>query len=206
MSRTIDYYLSLGSTWAYIGHAAFMDVARRHGVTINYKPMMLGQVFSKTGGLPLPQRHPARQRYRLLEMQRWRERRGLPLNLNPKHARFDASLADRFVIAILAAHQDPDAFLRAAFAGIWVEERDLSDRDTILELAARSGLDGPSLMERAEGTTTEVIYALNLENAVGADVFGSPAYVLDGEVFWGQDRLDLLDDALSTGRPAYRPE
>jgi 2-hydroxychromene-2-carboxylate isomerase len=60
-------------------------------------------------------------------------------------------------------------------------------------------------MEWATGSTSEAIYALNLENAVGGDVFGSPAYVLDGEVFWGQDRLDLLDDALTSGRPAYTP-
>jgi 2-hydroxychromene-2-carboxylate isomerase len=52
---------------------------------------------------------------------------------------------------------------------------------------------------------TEALYALNLENAVAQDVFGSPAYVLDGEVFWGQDRLELLDDALTSGRPPYTP-
>ncbi|HEX2135940.1 MAG TPA: DsbA family protein, partial [Microvirga sp.] len=85
MPRPIDYYFSLVSPWAYIGHAPFMDIARRHGLAINYKPVSLGRVFTETGGLPLPQRHPVRQRYRLVELQRWRDRRRLSFNIHPKH-------------------------------------------------------------------------------------------------------------------------
>lgn len=205
MARVVDYYFSMNSPWAYVGHAAFMEIATRHGLEINYKPMPLGRVFLETGGLPLAKRHPARQRYRLLELQRWRARRGLPLNLKPKHSPFDATLLDRFVIAAIAAHRDPDPFMRRAFTGIWAEERDLADPLVIAELAEPAGLDATSLMDVAGGVMTEAIYALNQENAVGADVFGSPAYVVEGEVFWGQDRLELLDDALTSGRPPYSP-
>jgi 2-hydroxychromene-2-carboxylate isomerase len=203
MSRAIDYYFSMVSPWAHIGHAPFMDIARRHGVAVNFKPIALGNVFSQTGGLPLNQRHPARQRYRLLELQRWREKRGLSFNIHPKHWPFDAKLADRFLIALIAGGRDPDAFMRRAFAGIWSEDRNLGDALVLAELAEAAGLDSTSLLQVAQGDMTEALYALNLENAVKADVFGSPAYVLDGEVFWGQDRLDLLDDALTSGRPAY---
>jgi 2-hydroxychromene-2-carboxylate isomerase len=205
MSRTIDYYFSLVSPWAYIGHAPFMEIARRHGLDVNYKPVFLGRVFAETGGLPLAKRHPARQRYRLLELQRWRDKRGLAFNIQPKHWPFDVTLADRFVIAVNAAKQDPDPFLRRAFAAVWEEERDLADPLVLSELAEQAGLDSTSLMEMAQGSTTEAIYALNLENAVAGDVFGSPAYVLGGEVFWGQDRLELLDDALKSGRAPYTP-
>jgi 2-hydroxychromene-2-carboxylate isomerase len=205
MSRPIDYYFSLVSPWAYIGHAPFMEIVRRHDLDVNYKPVFLGRVFAETGGQPLAQRHPARQRYRLVELQRWRDKRGLSFNISPKHWPFDVTLADRVVIAINAAKQNPDGFLRRAFAAIWEEERDLADPLVISELAEQAGLDSTSLLEMAQGSTAEAIYALNLENAVGGDVFGSPAYVLDGEVFWGQDRLDLLDDALASGRSAYTP-
>lgn len=205
MPRTIDYYFSLISPWAYIGHAPFIDIVQRHGVEVNYKPVFLGRVFAETGGLPLPQRHPARQRYRIVELQRWREKRGISFNIQPKHWPFDVNLADRFVIAITSQGKNPDAFLRRAYAALWQEERNLSDPLVIAELAEQAGLDSASLMDLATGTATEVIYALNLENAVAADVFGSPAYVLDGEVFWGQDRLDLLDDALTSGRAPYAP-
>lgn len=205
MPRTIDYYFSLLSPWAYIGHAPFMEIARRHGVEVNFKPVFLGRVFAETGGLPLAQRHPARQRYRLVELQRWREKRGLTFNIKPQYWPFEVNFADRFVIAVAASGKDPDPFLRRAFAGIWEEERDLGNPIVLAELAEAAGLDSSSIMDIATGSTTEAIYALNLENAVAGDVFGSPAYVLDGEVFWGQDRLELLDDALSSGRAAYSP-
>jgi 2-hydroxychromene-2-carboxylate isomerase len=204
MSRTIDYYFSLASPWAYLGHAPFVEIARRHGAAINYKPVFLGRVFSETGGLPLPQRHPVRQRYRMLELQRWRERRGLPFKLSPKHWPFDVAPADRLVLAILVANGDPDPFMRRAFEAIWVEERNLGDRNVLAEIARDAGFDPHPLMKLADGTLTEAVYLLNQENAVAADVFGSPAYTLDGEVFWGQDRLDFLDDALASGRPPYR--
>lgn len=206
MPRTIDYYFSLMSPWAYIGHKPFMEIVRRHGVEVNYKPVFLGRVFSETGGLPLAKRHPARQRYRLVELQRWREKRGLTFNIKPKFWPFEVNLADRFVIAVTVSGKDADPFLRRAFAALWEEERDLGDPLVLAEIAEAAGLDSSSLMDIATGSTTEAIYALNLENAVGGDVFGSPAYVLDGEVFWGQDRLDLLDDALTSGRPPYGPE
>jgi 2-hydroxychromene-2-carboxylate isomerase len=205
MSRPIDYYFSLVSPWAYIGHAPFVDIVSRHGLEVNYKPVFLGRVFAETGGLPLAQRHPARQRYRLLELQRWRDKRGLSFNIQPKHWPFDVLLPDRAVIAINAAKRDPEPFLRRAFAAIWEEERNLADPDVLADVATQSGFDAAALLEFAQGSTAEAIYALNLENAVAGDVFGSPSYVLDGEVFWGQDRLELLDDALTSGRQAYRP-
>jgi 2-hydroxychromene-2-carboxylate isomerase len=206
MPRSIDYYFSLVSPWAYIGHAPFMEMARRHELAVNYKPVFLGRVFAETGGLPLAQRHPARQRYRLVELQRWRDRRGLSFNIQPKFWPFDVTLADRFVVAIQAKHRDPDPFLRRAFAAVWEEERNLADPLVIAELAEQTGLDSAALMDMANGSTTEVLYALNLENAVDGGVFGSPAYVLAGEVFWGQDRLDLLDDAFRSGRAPYTHE
>jgi 2-hydroxychromene-2-carboxylate isomerase len=127
------------------------------------------------------------------------------LNLTPKHVPFNVTLADRFVIAIQARNGDPDPFMRAAFAAIWTEERDLGDPIVLADIARDSGLDVDALMKLADGTLTEAIYLLNQENAVAADVFGSPAYALDGEVFWGQDRLEFLDDALASGRAPYRP-
>ncbi len=206
MPRAVDYYFSVASPWAYIGHAPFMEIAHRHGLAVNYKPVPLGRVFAQTGGLPLPQRAPARQRYRLVELQRWRDRRGLAFNIHPKHWPFYPTLADRFVIAIQASQGDPDPFLCRVFAGVWEEERNLADPLVIAELAEAAGLDSTSLLDTARGSAAEAVYALNLENAIAGDVFGSPAYVLDREVFWGQDRLDLLDDALTSGRPAYTPQ
>lgn len=204
MPRTVDYYFSVVSPWAYIGHGPFMDIAKRHGLAVNYKPVFLGEVFDKTGGLPLPKRHPTRQRYRMLELQRWRERRKMNFHLQPKHWPFDVKLADRLVIAIVNAGREPDAFLGCAFAAIWEAEQDLGDEAVLATLLRDASLDPTALFAAARGSATEVVYALNLENAIAAGVFGSPSYVVDGEVFWGQDRLDLLDAMLQSGRKPYR--
>jgi 2-hydroxychromene-2-carboxylate isomerase len=206
MPRRLDYYFSMVSPWAYIGHATFMDICRRHEVTVTYKPVALGTVFAETGGLPLPKRHPVRQRYRLFELQRWREKRKLKFNIRPAFWPFDVSVADRFVVATVDEGHDPDPFLRRAFAAIWEEERNLGDETTLTAIATSVGLPAAELLATATRDATQRLYEQNFHEAVGADVFGSPCYVLEGEVFWGQDRLDLLNDALASGRPPFRSD
>jgi 2-hydroxychromene-2-carboxylate isomerase len=206
MSRQIDYYFSLTSPWAYIGHGLFQGVVSDYNCRINYKPVMLAELFSETGGLPLAKRHPVRQRYRMSELQRWRDKRGLDFHLRPAHVPFDGRLADGLVIAAVEAGHDPDRLLRRAFSATFERERNLADPATLAELADDSGLPGERLVERAASAEIGAAYEQNRQDALTADVFGSPAYVLDGEVFWGQDRIELLADALKSGRPAYRSQ
>lgn len=206
MPRQIDYYFSLQSPWAFIGHRLFTEVASDYGCRINYKPVTLVDLFSETGGLPLAKRHPVRQRYRIIELQRWRDKRGVELRLHPAHWPFNAALADKLVIAIIEAGQDPEPYLRRAFAAVWQGERNLGDAAVLTELVDAAGLPGPALLERARSEAIGAVYEKNREDAVAADVFGSPVYVLDGEVFWGQDRIELLADALRSGRKPYRSD
>jgi 2-hydroxychromene-2-carboxylate isomerase len=206
MARQIDYYFSTQSPWAYIGHATFKALADANALKINYKPVVLVDLFSETGGLPLAKRHPARQRYRMVELQRWREKRGLNFNLQPKHWPFNARLADGLVIAATEAGKNPDAFLSSAYAGVWEGELDLADKDTLIRLANDAGLPGADLVARSASDDIGAIYAKYERDAVAAGVFGSPAYVLEGEVFWGQDRIELLADALTSGRKAFSPD
>ena len=204
MSRQIDYYFSLQSPWAYIGHKLFREVVDTYHLEVKHKPVVLVDLFSETGGLPLLKRHPVRQRYRMVELQRWRDKRGLQFKLQPANWPFNARLADGLVIAAIEAGQDPDPFLRRAFAGIWEDEFNLADEATLVRLADQSGLPGKALVERSRSEDIGNIYEQNRQDALAADVFGSPAYVLDGEVFWGQDRIELLADALKSGRAPYR--
>jgi 2-hydroxychromene-2-carboxylate isomerase len=203
MSRQIDYYFSLQSPWAYIGHNPFQDVAKTHGLKVNYKPVVLVDLFSETGGLPLLKRHPVRQRYRLVELQRWRDKRGLNFHLQPANWPFNARLADGVAIAAIEAGHDPEPFLRRAFPAIWEDQLNLADAAVLTKLAADAGLPGEQLVERAGSEAISAAYEQNRQDALAADVFGSPAYVLDGEVFWGQDRIELLADALKSGRVSY---
>jgi 2-hydroxychromene-2-carboxylate isomerase len=206
MPRQIDYYFSLQSPWAYVGHKSFRDVVATHGLKVNHKPVVLVDLFSETGGLPLPKRHPVRQRYRLVELQRWRDKRGLKFHLQPANWPFNARLADGLVIAAIEAGHDVDPFLRRAFAAIWEDELNLADAATLIRLADGCGLPGSALVERSGNDDIGKAYEQNRQDALAADVFGSPAYVLDGEVFWGQDRIELLVDALKSGRAPYRSQ
>ena len=203
MPRHIDYYFSLQSPWAYIGHRLFRDIAASHGAAVAVKPVMLLDLFAETGGLPLAKRHPARQRYRLIELQRWRDKRGLNFHLQPANWPFNARLADGVVIAVLEAGLDPEPFLQRAYPAVWELELNLADPATLVKLADDAGLPGRQLVERSGSDAISAAYEQNRQNALDAGVFGSPGYVLDGEVFWGQDRIELLDDALKSGRKPY---
>ncbi len=203
MSRRIDYYFSLISPWAYIGHRHFVVVARRHDAAIVYKPVPLSEVFSETGGLPLARRHPARQAYRMVELQRWREKRRLAFHLAPKFWPFDADLANRAVIAVVAAGADPADFTQKAFDGVWENQQNLADAAVLAGLLRETGFDPESTLAKAGSEEIRAAYERNRLDAIEAGAFGSPCYVLDGEVFWGQDRLDLLDDALASGRAPF---
>lgn len=205
MPRSIDYYFSLQSPWAYIGHAPFMDVVKAHDLRVNYKPVVLVDLFSETGGLPLMKRHPVRQRYRMVELQRWRDKRGLNFQLQPAHWPFNSRLADGVVIAAVEAGHDPDAFLRRAYAAVWEQGLNLAEATTLVKLADGAGLPGAELVQRSGSDEVSAAYEQNRQDALAADVFGSPVYVLEDEVFWGQDRIELLADALKSGRAPYRP-
>ncbi|GBD49160.1 2-hydroxychromene-2-carboxylate isomerase [Methylopila sp. Yamaguchi] len=206
MSRILEVYLSVLSPWAHLGHAPFLELAARHGLAPVWRPVHLPGLFSETGGLPLAQRAIQRQRYRFVELQRWAEARGRPIHLRPKHWPFDATLADAAALALIARGEDPAPYLGAAMRGVWEEERDLASRDTIADVLAEQGFDADAVMAEAARPETAAAYALNRAKATDAGVFGSPAYVLDGEVFWGQDRLEMLDQALASGRAPYTPD
>ena len=166
MARQIDYYFSTQSPWAYIGHALFEDVAKANNLKVNYKPVTLVEVFAETGGLPLAKRHPARQRYRMLELQRWRDKRGLQFHFKPQHWPFNARLADGMVIAAIEAGQNPEPFLRRAYRGVWEQQLDLGDAATIAKLADESGLGGAKLVARSPSDEIGAAYNKNRDDAI----------------------------------------
>ena len=198
MAITIDYYMTLNSPWTYLCSAPLAEIARRNNVTVNVKPCKFGPIFEQTGGLPLPKRSPQRRAYRMMELKRWREVRGVPLTLEPKFFPCDDTAATRLVI--LAKLQGENAHKLSMELGraLWEREESLADPDAIFSAARRAGLDGAKL--RAGGPSDAELDA-RLEQftqeALAAGVFGAPSFVLpSGEVFWGQDRLELLERAL----------
>ena len=125
MNPEIDYYFTCISPFTYLGHRAFLETARNTGAKVNFKPVKLAKVFANSGAKPVPDRPVCRQEYRLLEIERWARKRDLPVNLKPAHFPTDPGLADRCVIALQEAGEDPGEFVQRALAACWAEERTL---------------------------------------------------------------------------------
>lgn len=205
MTATIEYYCTASSPWTYLGHAAIGEVARKHGARLDIRPVSLAGVWEVSGAVPLAKRTPTRQRYRLLELQRYSELRRIPINLKPKYAPVDPTLADNCAIAILLEGRDPFAFMERAMRAYWAEEADIADRGVIAGLLEAEGFDPAAVLATAGGEPAAAMRQRNTEAAIGADAIGVPAYVLNGEVFWGQDRVELVDRALASGRLPFKP-
>jgi len=199
MAKHVDYFLSPASPWTYLGHERFAAMAKRAGATVKVKPMDLtAQVFPATGGVPVKQRSPARQAYRLAELERWRDHLGAELNLRPKHfPPAQDKLAARVTIAAGRAGADMLAFPYAIMRAVWAEERDIADPATLEAICAAQGLDGKAALAAAESEAVKAEYQANTDEAIRLGVFGAPWYVVDGEPFWGQDRLDFVERALA---------
>ena len=203
MSRSIAYYFTVVSPWAYIGHDLFTRIARKHDVSIDYRPVNLGEVFPQSGGLPLGKRHPLRVAYRTMELKRWREKRGLSFALKPRGWPFDPTLADCAALALIAHGKDPSAYLSNAFRGVFEKELNFGDAANVATALSEAGHDAQTLIAAAQSQPIRDAYAANNKAALEVGVFGSPSFVREGEVFWGQDRIEALDDALTSGRGPF---
>jgi 2-hydroxychromene-2-carboxylate isomerase len=199
--RVIDYYFSVMSDWAYFGGDRLERLARRYGAKINHMPIRLAAVYDGTGGVLLQKRSKQRQDYRVVELRRWRDVLGLPINFFPKHYPTADELASCVIIAAKSAGLDAGILSNAILRAIWAEERDIADAETLTRIAEGLGFDGGTLLMQArEESTKRELERYTLE-AQQRGVFGSPFYICEGEVFWGQDRLDFLERVLCGGQP-----
>ena len=197
MPRNIDYYFTPQSPWTYLGHERFTRIARAAGATVNVLPADFGKVFPVSGGLPLAKRAPQRQAYRLVDLARFSGQLKVPLNLKPKFFPVAGDDAARLIIAV--GRQDgTDAAMKlsgAIFAAVWAYERDIADAATLRQLLADTQLP-PQRLDDSRSGEVQQHYEANTARAIETGVFGAPSYVIDGEIFWGQDRLDFVEQAL----------
>lgn len=197
MALTIDYFLAPQSPWTYFGHARFAAMAAAAGATVRIKPMDLGKIFPLTGGLPVGQRSAQRQAYRLVELRRFADHLKLPTNLHPKFFPVAGDDAARLIIAV-DHHDGAEATMRicgAVLSAVWAQERNISDPAVLGELLHEQHLDAARLAQANEEKVQQT-YQSYTDEALKVGVFGAPSYVVDGEIFWGQDRLEFLQRRL----------
>lgn len=203
LSHTIDYYFTPQSPWTYLGHARFTRLARAAGANVRVRPIDFGAVFPATGGLPLGKRAPQRQAYRLVELQRFSSHLGIPLNLHPKFFPVAVDAVAQLIIAV-DVHDGTEAAMAlcgAVFSALWVEDRNLADPAVLNALLRECDLS-PERTEQGSSHKVRALYEDYTKQAIEANVFGAPSYVTEGEIFWGQDRLDFLERALAKQEPA----
>ena len=194
----IEYFYGIPSPFAYLGSAKLMSIAKKHNAEIIEKPCdLVGGIFVKTGGLPVPQRSLQRQKHRLDELKRWSEFLNIKINLKPKYfPPKDPHSPSKYTIAanLLGVKL---VFGHELLKQIWSEEKDISDEKNIKTVSDLFKLNFKELSDLAKSEKVLKIYQDNTEEAVVKNVFGSPTYICNNELFWGQDRLDFLERALN---------
>jgi len=198
---SIDYYFTPQSPWAYLGHARFAAIAKTHRAQVNVLPVDLGgKVFPVSGGLPLAKRAPQRQAYRLVELKRFSEFLDMPLNLHPKYFPVASDDAAKLIIAV-DLHDGADAAMAitgALLRAVWADERNIADESHLAALLAVAKLPARRI-DDAQSQAVHERYEADSQRAIDAGVFGAPTFIIDGEMFWGQDRLDFVERRLRRG-------
>jgi 2-hydroxychromene-2-carboxylate isomerase len=194
MKKSVIYFHSLSSPWAYLGWPTFKALIAKHDLDVVVRPT---RIVPDNGGIPLRTRPLARQRYHEVELDRWRKRLHMPLVLRPKHYPTKNEFSARMVIAADKLGWDALALSHALLHALWSEEKDVMDADVRLGVANALGMDGARLLAMQD--TPEIMDAWKASELEAKEhgVFGTPTWVYRDTLYWGQDRLGFLDEALA---------
>ncbi len=198
MTAAIDFYFDFSSPYGYLAAQAIDDVGARHGIDVAWRPFLLGAVFKITGAQPLPHT-PLKDKYAAIDMPRAARLLGVPFTV-PEAFPFLSVAACRAYYWL--AEDDPARsrdFAKTVFHGAFGEGRDMSVAESVIEEAAKLGVDRETLAAALEEPAVKDRLRREVEAAIERGVFGSPFFFLDDEPFWGHDRLDQVDRWLETG-------
>ena len=202
MLSPITVFYSVRGSFAYLGQQEIARLARQYGRPLLHKPMLLSIVVPETGGIWFTDRHPARVRHAWDDFQRWAAWRNVPVvPEDPKHHYGPMELPSGLVVAAqksvnAGGRGDLDRLAFEILAALWRDDRDIADPAVLDELAGTCGFDGPALREVALGEAAQSEVVANSREAVDLGVIGSPSYLVEGALFYGQDRLHFVEAAL----------
>lgn len=195
---SIEYFYAAHSAFAYLGSARFMDIAAAAGRPILHKPVDLHRVIEAAGVPAFRARSRAHRAYYFgREIERWSEQRDAPvMSIRPTYHGNDITLPNSLLIAAMTQGHNIDRLAHALLEAHWRDDADLADPPTLSRLAESVDLAPEPLLQAAATPEVASIYAANTAEAIERSVFGSPTYVVDGDMFYGQDRLELVERAL----------
>lgn len=195
MSTAIEFFFDVGSPAAYLAWTQLPRIAREAGAEIEYRPMLLGGVFQATGNRS-PMEVPAKGQYMQDDLQRHARRYGVPFRHNP-HFPINTLALMRGAIGLQL--REPDRmvpFVDAVYRAIWVEARNMNDPATVATVLQEAGFDPGRFQALAADPAVKDALKAATGEAVSRGVFGAPSFFVHGQMFWGQDRLDFIKEAL----------
>lgn len=196
MSKHLEFYFDLGSPATYLAYTQLPAICEQTGSQLIYQPMLLGGVFKATGNAS-PATIPAKGRYMFLDLDRYAKRYGVPFKLNP-HFPINTLLLMRAVTGIqLRQPERFIAFIDCLFRAIWVDGRNLNDPATVASVLSEQGFDPNEVLALTADEVVKNALKDTTEQAVKRGVFGAPSMFVDGQLFFGQDRLEFVREALA---------
>jgi 2-hydroxychromene-2-carboxylate isomerase len=193
----IEYFYSAHSAFAYLGSDRFMEIAEAADRKIVHKPVNLRRVMIESGAGSTRERSERHRAYYFgREIERWAEWRNAPVVTGmPTHHHNDMTLCNGMLIAGIEQGVNVDQLAHQMLEAHWRDDADLADRETLVRLSNDVGLDPAPLLDAASSPEITAIFLENTEEAIRRSVFGSPTYFVDGDMFYGQDHLEMVEHA-----------
>jgi len=199
MPNPIDFYFDFSSPYSFLASEQIEPLAARYGRTVTFRPVLLGIVFKASGGAPLTEQYGPKARYSVHDFERSARYAGIRYR-HPSKFPIGAVGAARAVLWLQRHRPDKaNEFVHAVFRAFFQDDRDISDAAVVAQIAQSIGIDGEALMQAAQAPEMKDELRQRVEEAVAFGVFGAPTIVVDGEVFWGNDRLPQIERWLASG-------
>lgn len=196
MSKTVEFFFDLGSPATYLAYTQLPKICEQTDSQLIYIPMLLGGVFKATGNAS-PATIPAKGSYMFQDLDRYAKRYGVPLKFNP-HFPINTLMLMRAVTGMQMRHPERfQAFIDCLFHALWVEGRSLDDLATVASVLTQNGFDPQEVLALTTDEQVKAVLKDNTEKAVQRGVFGAPSMFVGHQLFFGQDRLDFVLEALN---------
>lgn len=193
MTKAVEFLFDFGSPTSYLAYKQLPKIASRHGARIEWTPILLGGVFKATGNTS-PAMVPAKARYMNNDLARFAKRYNVVLNFNT-HFPVNTLTLMRGAVAYQATNQF-DLYVDAMFDAMWSHPRNLNDPGEVAHVLRDIGIKADDFLSRVERADAKERLKANTDEAIARGVFGAPTFFVNGEMFFGQDRLDFVEEAL----------
>ena len=186
--------MSHGSPWTFLGHKKVNEIAKNNNCELDIMPVNYGEIFPVSGGLPVHKRPLQRQKYRLQELKRWSEFLKIKLNPEPKYFPSRSLLPSKVIISVkILNFENVNDIAYAIMEGLWIKELNIDDPKNLKKILTRFIKTADEVIDFSESKQVEKEMNEYTKEAIDLAVFGAPTYILDDQIYWGQDRLDFLE-------------